>query len=96
MIREKFASITPFTGLVVIAFVVLVGALGYSYVMSYGAQVAKVPVSSHKIPAQTMTSPKEVKSSQDLVTLQDDLNTASTDDLSSHDLSDIETSLNNL
>ncbi len=96
MIKEKFTAITPLTGLIVVAFVVLVGALGYSYVMSYGAQVARVPADARKIPAQTMSEPTQVRDSHDLATFQNNLADALTDDLSATDLNDIHTSLDSL
>lgn len=85
---------STFVGMGIILFVVLVGVMGYTYVLNYKAEVASVPKGSKQIAAQTVTVP-QVKSAKDIDTAMTTLQAASVDDLSQNDLSSLETELHN-
>jgi hypothetical protein len=82
-------------GMGIVLFVVLVGALGYTYVLNYKAEVATLPTTGRAIAAQTVTVP-QVNESKDLDAALATLDAASVDQLSSNDLSSLEAELNNL
>lgn len=85
---------STFVGMGIIIFVVLVGALGYTYVLNYKAEVARVPTSGKQIAAQTVSVP-QVKDTKDIDTALTTLEAASVDNLSQNDLSTLESELNN-
>ena len=84
---------STFVGMGIILFVVLVGVLGYTYVLNYKAEVARVPKTGSQIAAQTMTVP-HVKHAKDIDTAMTSLEAASVDDLSQNDLNSLESELN--
>ncbi len=82
-------------GLVVVIFVVLVGALGYTYVLNYKAQVATTPNQGKSIAAQTVEVPN-VASPADLDKAIDVLDAAAVDELSATDLQALQNEMNSL
>ena len=86
---------STFVGMGIIIFVILVGALGYTYVLNYKAELPRGHPRSKQIAAQTMKVPT-VKNTSDLDTALTALDTASQDNLSQGDLSSLEAELNSL
>lgn len=93
--KHLTAGYSAAIGLVVVIFVVLVGALGYTYVLNYKAQVASVPNQGKAIAAQTVTVPA-INSSSDLDAAVTSIDTAAIDELSDADLQALESELNSL
>ncbi len=95
--RRGNLGFSSFFGLGAIIFVVLVGALGYTYVMSTKAEVASTvkSTSAHTIAAETTKAP-EVRSTSDLSAATATLDNVSVDDLSEDDIASLEAELNNL
>ena len=83
---------STFVGMGIVIFVVLVGVLGYTYVLNYKAEVARHPSADKQIAAQTVTVP-EVKQTKDLDQALTTLEAASVDDLSQNDLDALEAEL---
>lgn len=83
---------STFVGMGIIIFVILVGALGYKYVLSYKAEVARGQTGSNQIAAQTMKVPT-VNNTDDLDAALVALDTASQDNLSQTDLNSLEAEL---
>lgn len=88
---------SSYVGLGIVIFVALVGALGYTYVLKYKAEVAFIPTTSSTktIAAETMKAP-EVKASSDLGTASETLDDVSVDELSDSDLASLEAELSSL
>ena len=87
---------SSYVGLGVVIFVALVGALGYTYVMNYKAEVATSDKSSSTMIAAETTKAPEVKKSADLNTASQTLDDVSTDSLSDEDMASLEAELNSL
>lgn len=96
MKRQRFGFST-YIGLGVVIFVMLVGALGYTYVMSNKAEIASrsKDAQSKTIAAERVTAP-EVKEKDDLTESLEVLDQASVDDLSEADLNALEAELESL
>ncbi len=95
--RRSNLGFSGFFGLGVIIFVALVGALGYTYVMSTKAEVASTvkSTSADTIAAETTKAP-EVHSTSDLNTATATLDDVSIDELSDDDIASLEAELNSL
>ena len=83
---RRYRSIT---GLVAIMFIVLVSALGYTYVLNYKAHVASAPAQQSQTIAAENTEVPEINETNDL-------DAASVDSLSEADLQSLEHDLNSL
>ena len=84
---------STFVGMGIVIFVVLVGVLGYTYVLNYKAEVARVPKDGKQIAAQTITVP-QIKKANDIDTAMTTLEAASVDNLSQNDISSLQSELN--
>jgi predicted permease len=83
-------------GIVVVVFVVLIGALGYTYLMASKSETAiKNPSAAKSIAAET-ASVRDISSPQDLDTALSTLDAAGVDNLSDADLTALEQELNSL
>ena len=91
-LARKYPS---FMKLVIVMFVVLVGVVGYTYVLNYRAEVATAPGQTNTIAAQTATIPS-VEKSADLDTALDVLDEAAVDGLSEAELQALEAELDSL
>ncbi len=96
MIRKIQTGYSAVAGFVVTIFVVLIGALGYTYLINYNAQVARTNEknNSSTIAAESAVVP-EVESSSDLAELESMLEAVSVDDLSSTDLDTLDSESSN-
>ncbi|QQS22044.1 hypothetical protein IPM09_00635 [Candidatus Saccharibacteria bacterium] len=83
-------------GLVVVVFVVLVGALGYTYLITSKAEVAVNNPSAGKSIAAENSTVADVKTAKDLDAALSALDTASVDSLSDADLTALEQELNSM
>lgn len=83
-------------GLVVVVFVVLVGALGYTYLMMSESQVAVNNPSAGKSIAAESAAVADLKSVKDLDAALATLDSTSVDNLSDADLNALEQELNSL
>lgn len=94
-IKQSTRELSIYTGLITAIFVVLVGALGYLYVLNYKADVATTPHQTQTITAQTVTVPA-IEETDDLDAALQTLDAASVDTLTDADLNALETELENL
>lgn len=94
--KASYQGHAAIIGLVVVVFVVLVGALGYTYLMTSGSQAAVKNPSAGKSIAAESSSVADVTSAKDLDTVLATLDTASVDSLSDADLTALEQELNSL
>ena len=78
--------------LIAVIFVILVGTLGYLYVLNYKAEVATAPATEKTIKAQTMAVPT-VDNTKDLDSAIQTLDAASVDNLSNSDLDTLQAQL---
>ena len=90
---RRYRSIT---GLVAIMFIVLVSALGYTYVLNYKARVASAPAQQSQTIAAENTEVPEINETNDLDAALATLDAASVDSLSEADLQALEYDLNSL
>ena len=84
------------TGLVVVIFIVLVSAVGYTYVLTYRAQVASAPEQQSTAIAAESTAVPTIEQPSDLDDALAALDAASVDNLSDAELQALEADLNNL
>lgn len=93
---QRLANNYPATmRLVAVMFVMLVGALGYTYILNYKSEVATAPGQNSSIAAQTTTVPT-IENTEDLDAALTVLDAASVDNLSDADLQALEDELESL
>ncbi len=81
------------SGLAAVLFIVLIGALGYLYVLNYKSEVATAPTPNKTITAQTVSVPAVTKV-KDLDAALQTLDAASIDSLSDADLNALQAQVN--
>ena len=84
------------TGLIAIMFIVLVSALGYTYVLNYKAHVASAPTQQTQTIAAESAEVPAINETSDLDAAIAALDAASVDSLSDADLQALENDLNSM